>query len=77
LAGYGDDAFIKVFYEKLGKSYMQAHEGGLRSFLVSIRESIPGHLDRVDEARKIFNGRNKAGDQIAAYRLEDPGPAGE
>lgn len=55
LAGYGDDAFVKAFYELLGKHYMQEHESGLRSFLKSIRQSVPGHLVRIDNARKAFS----------------------
>ncbi len=57
LSGYGDDAFIKVFYESLGKSYMQDHEAGLRTFLVTIREVLPGILARADKARKSFRER--------------------
>lgn len=54
LAGYGDDAFIKVFYEHLGKSYMRDHEAGLRQFLKTVREFMPSVLYRTDEARKVF-----------------------
>lgn len=57
LAGYGDDAFLKMFYEKLGKSYLEPHEQGLRSFLKSVREFIPGLLRRADDARLVFDGR--------------------
>jgi hypothetical protein len=55
LAGYGDDAFVKAFYEKLGESYMKKHETGLRSFLKSIREFMPGYLSRADKARETFS----------------------
>lgn len=55
LAGYGDDAFIKHFYEFLGKHYMEPHEQGLRMFLKSIREQFSGPLSRIDEARKFLN----------------------
>ena len=55
MAGYGDDAFIKIFYEHLGKSYMQKHEDGLRLFLKSIRELMPLQLWRTDKAREAFN----------------------
>lgn len=51
LAGYGADAFIKVFYEKLGKAYMEQHEAGLRSFLEAIQEEVPRILGQVDRAR--------------------------
>lgn len=57
LAGYGDDAFIKAFYEVLGKAYMRDHEAGLRTFLKAIRDEIPGVLCRVDKARDAFNGK--------------------
>lgn len=60
MVGYGDDAFIKVFYEKLGASCMRDHEAGLRSFLLSARREIPRHLRRADEARKVFNGTHTA-----------------
>jgi hypothetical protein len=39
LAGYGADAFLKHFYEKLGKSYMEPHEKGLRSLFQGIRDT--------------------------------------
>ena len=54
LAGYGDDNFIKAFYEKLGKCYMEKHEAGLRSFLCSVRSFLPPQLAALDEARKAF-----------------------
>jgi hypothetical protein len=56
MAGYGDDAFVKVFYAHLGKAYMERHEAGLRSFLKSCRELIPGPLSRATAARKTFAG---------------------
>ena len=56
LAGYGDDAFITAFYERLGKSYMRDHEQGLRLFLKSIREFIPNQLRLIDDARKTLAG---------------------
>lgn len=55
LVGYGDDAFVKAFYEKLGSAYMRDHEAGLRSLFVSIRSQLPGWLGKVDQARKSFN----------------------
>lgn len=54
MAGYGDDAFVKAFYDKLGKAYMDKHEAGLRAFLKSMRETLPNILFRVDEARKAI-----------------------
>lgn len=54
LSGYGDDAFIKHFYDHLGKAYMAKHEVGLRTFLKSIRELAPSIIARTDAARKAF-----------------------
>jgi sarcosine oxidase delta subunit len=60
LAGYGDDSFIKVFYEKLGVHYMKPHEQGLRRFLQTIRGVVSGELKKVDQARDVFTGEKKA-----------------
>jgi len=54
LSGYGDDAFIKTFYESLGEHYMKAHEAGLRLFLKSIREELVPILSKLDKAKKDF-----------------------
>jgi len=55
LVGYGDDSFIEAFKEKLGKSYLEGHETGLRSFFQSIRTFVPPLLEKAKRARKIFN----------------------
>ena len=55
LAGYGDDAFIEMFYKTLGKTYLQPHEKHLREFLKSIRSVATPILSRTDAARKAFN----------------------
>lgn len=55
LAGYGDDAFIQAFYTTLGEAYMRKHEKGLRQFLRSIREFVPGPLNRIDRARRTMD----------------------
>lgn len=57
LTGYNDDAFIKTFYEHLGRHYMEPHEQGLRTFFKSIRDIVPGIIHKTDEARKLFNGK--------------------
>lgn len=54
LAGYGDDAFIKMFYKDLGSTYMQPYEAGLREFLKSIRTIATPILHKADKAREIF-----------------------
>lgn len=54
LVGYGNDAFIKTFYEKLGKVYMREHEGHMRSFMDGIRKQAPAILHNVEAARKAY-----------------------
>lgn len=54
LAGYGDDAFIKMFYKDLGECYLRKHEAGLREFLKSIRTIAMPILSKADKAREIF-----------------------
>lgn len=54
MAGYGADAFLKVFYEKLGTSYMRPHEANLRSLFSRIAETVPEAMGRVKEARKAL-----------------------
>lgn len=55
LAGYGDDAFIQMFYKNLGESYMKPYEAGMREFLKSIRNVAAPILSQTDKARKAFN----------------------
>lgn len=55
LAGYGDDAFIKMFYEKCGQHYLKPYEKDLRQFLTSVRSLAAPILSRTDDARKAFN----------------------
>lgn len=54
VAGYGTDAFLKVFYEHMGKSYLQPHEEGLRSLFESSMGILPLWFQRIDDARKEF-----------------------
>lgn len=36
LVGYGIDPFLKVFYEKMGRAYLEPHEAGLRSLFETV-----------------------------------------
>lgn len=51
LAGYGDEAFVKTFYEKLGKAYLEPHIQGLKRLFAVVRTSVVPMLARVDDAR--------------------------
>lgn len=54
LAGYGDEAFLEMFYKTLGEAYMKPHEAGMREFLKSIRTVASPILSQTDKARKAF-----------------------
>lgn len=51
LAGYGDESAINAFYSGCGKHYMQPYEGGLRSFLSTIRQVVTPALNEADQLR--------------------------
>lgn len=70
LAGYGTDAFLKTFYEHMGKAYLEPHEHGLRSLFEAIKEQLPGICHRMDQAKKAFH------DPRARVYIEEP-PASE
>lgn len=54
IAGYGVDAFIETFYEKMGASYLKPHEAGLRRFLEAVMCTAGPALSSAAEARKIL-----------------------
>jgi hypothetical protein len=63
LVGYGPAEFLKVFYEHLGKAYLQPHERGLRALFESVRNgegSVSNFLKRVHDARDVFTGKKQA-----------------
>lgn len=51
LAGYGADAFLKVFYKHLGVAYMKPFDKDLRQLFLKIQELRPA-IHNIDEARK-------------------------
>jgi hypothetical protein len=56
LFGYDVEAFLKVFYEKMGKAYVQPHEAGVRSLHATIRGVVSEPIAAVDKARKQMKG---------------------
>lgn len=54
LAGYGIDAFLKVFYKEMGKAYLQPYEAGLRSVFEVIRSELPPITNRAKNAARAF-----------------------
>lgn len=60
IANYDVDSFLKVFYQYLGKSYLEPHENGLRNLFVRIRELSP-NVDMMTAVRKA------AAEAVAKY----------
>lgn len=60
LAGYGTDAFLKVFYEHMGQSYLKPHEAGLRSLFDTVRGKLSVYHQRMRDARLVFGGTFEA-----------------
>jgi hypothetical protein len=54
LAGYGDDAFLSIFYKHMGEAYLKPHEAGLRSLFAVIRADLNPILSRANAAKKAF-----------------------
>jgi hypothetical protein len=52
--GYNVDAFLKVFYERMGRHYVEPHEAGVRSLHATIRGVVSGPLAEIDRARKAM-----------------------
>ncbi len=49
---YGTNEFLKVFYEHLGKSYLEPHELGLRSLFDGAKNLVKPQLFKIDNARR-------------------------
>ena len=58
IAGYGAEAFLKVFKEKLGKHYIEQHEEAIFPLFDKLFQELRFHhgkLERVKEAIKKAN----------------------
>ena len=61
LVGYGYKSFLKVFYEKMGKAYLEPHANGLKTFFDSVDEMRP-LLGKIDAAKKILSEKPRGGE---------------
>lgn len=55
IVGYGADAFLKVFYEGLGKCYLIDHEVAMRSLFSKLFEQLPFEIAKIEKAEKQIN----------------------
>ncbi|UVK46785.1 hypothetical protein BPNPMPFG_002494 [Mesorhizobium sp. AR07] len=69
LVGYGAEAFLKVFKEKLGESYIRKHEAGIHSFFGSVGRDVLPALREIDQAR--IDLAKAASARAAAKRQKD------
>jgi len=51
---YGTKPFLEWFYRNLGKVYLQQHEAGIISLFDTVRNELPQHIEKIDNARKLL-----------------------
>lgn len=54
LAGYGDDAFLNIFFKHMGEAYLRPHTAGIKSLFAVIRHDLNPILARADAAKTAF-----------------------
>lgn len=54
LIGYGIEPFLKVFYEKMGRHYLEPHERGLRELFLKFGKAVNPALADVQTARQLI-----------------------
>lgn len=59
IVGYGADAFLEVFYPKLGKSYLKDHELAMRSLFIKLFQELPIEIAKLENAEKLINEATK------------------
>lgn len=72
LVGYGIEPFLKVFYEKLGKHYLQPHEEGLRALFKNIATVTPGPLRQATNHRHWLREAAKAHPMVRVKAAPTP-----
>lgn len=55
IVGYGVDPFLKVFYEHMGKSYLQPHEKEMRKLFERVKSCLPIEVRKIETAQKAIN----------------------
>jgi hypothetical protein len=59
LFGYSIEAFLKTFYDQMGRAYLEPHEAGLRS----LAETVQGCAGLAGEAKECREFLRQAADQ--------------
>lgn len=50
--GYDVEHFLKVFYERMGKAYVQPYEKGVRRLHKEIRGIMDREINKIDDVRR-------------------------
>ncbi|MDH7640548.1 hypothetical protein [Sphingomonas oryzagri] len=74
LAGYGDDAFLRVFYKQMGESYLKPYEAGLRSLFKRIKNTVPEALHQINDARRLLRAQQDRREAQWRKRLQRDRP---
>lgn len=61
IVGYGWEAFKEVFYEKLGKSYLEPYEQEAKQMFSDTRDTIGMQLHGIDAVKKSIKELNLQG----------------
>lgn len=54
ILGYDVNHFLKVFYERMGKAYVQPHEEGVRTLHKRVRYLVTNQIAQIDKARRAL-----------------------
>lgn len=57
LVGYGFNAFLKCFYEHMGKAYLEPYEKDLKALFEKV-QSLRPEIDKIKEMRKLLKKSN-------------------
>lgn len=55
IVGYGVEPFLKIFYEHLGKAYLQPHENEMRNLFERVKQDLPREVHKIETAQKAIN----------------------
>jgi hypothetical protein len=55
IVGYGVEPFLKVFYEHMGKAYLQPHEKAMRALFERVKNDLPREVSKIEAATDAIN----------------------
>jgi hypothetical protein len=54
IVGYGVEPFLKVFYEHMGKAYLQPHEKEMRKLFERVKNDLPCEVRKIEKAENAI-----------------------